>query len=116
MFKLADWFHEHGQKVVYGAIVVVAILIFALVWTQQRKGASEKAYVSAEIAFDKFFRLASDQTDPAKEEPFVTLKEAMEDHPELGARYNRSYRPGISSCGCDGTRSCLWGSSFKAFI
>ena len=115
MFKLADWFHEHGQKVVYGAIGLVAVLIFALVWTQQRKGASEKAYVSAEIAFNNFFKLASDQTDPAKEEPFVTLKEAIDVTLNWEVVMMDRFAS-FSSDRSDGTGSRLWRSGVKAVV
>lgn len=88
LFKLADWFSQHGQKMIYGAVVVVLVLIVGLVWSQQRKGASEKAYVDAEVSYNNFFRLASEQADPANDQPFLTLKDILKDHLELGPRYD----------------------------
>ncbi len=90
MMKLADWFQEHGQKLVYAAGGILAVLIVGLIWSTQHKSASEKAYVSAEMAYDKFFKIASDQTDPAHEQPFLSLKEAIDAHSDLGSRYDGS--------------------------
>ena len=90
MFKLADWFQEYGQKMIYGIAALVVIMIAGLVWSSARKDASEKAYVEAELSYEKFFKLASDQNDPANEQPFLSLKAAIENHPDLGARYDGS--------------------------
>ncbi len=87
IFQLVDWFHEHGRFVAYAIVALLVVLLSALVWAGQRQGTSEKSYIGAQVSYEKFFKIAADQIDPAKEQPFLALQEAMEEHPDLSARY-----------------------------
>ncbi len=86
--RIAHWVQEHGSTVLYTGAGIILLLIALYVWSYRTAGADEADYLQATVSYREFSTIGADVTDPSNSPSFVQLKEIMERHPELGARYN----------------------------
>lgn len=86
---LASWLAEYGRQLLVALAVLLILLLLSYVWHLSSKGKAETDYLAAENAFQQLEKEGLDKSSPAAENPsYLTLKEILARHPELGSRYN----------------------------
>lgn len=86
--RLTDWLSLHGKNIVYGLLVLIALLAIVFQLSNSFLTKAEEDYINAANAFNLFVQTNGSADPTLKEEAYTQLKSLMAAHPELHAAYD----------------------------
>ncbi len=98
---LKKWVGDYGQTLLYGLIIVAAILLFFFRYSSANRSQAQVDYMKADVQYLDY-KVANDATPP---EALVTL---LAQHPDLGAKYNAAIAQ-LIICRNDDPLGVTWG-------